>query len=238
MIDSSEIGYKCIENLRKGSVIMKRLDFIALVIFFSILYIFFIPEQPFLLKISFKIIPLILMIIFVYLQRDSNNPAFSKWLLLGLVFCMLGDATLHWFILGLSFFLVGHIFYIVAFFKVKTKAINAYIAVFLLAYGMVMVAWIAGNIFRTGNYTLGVAVCCYIAIILTMGWSALQTHSPLIILGALSFIFSDSILAMDRFITDIPMSHVLIMTSYYCAQLFFTMSTLKYSVARKKVLEL
>ncbi|MGG0655678.1 lysoplasmalogenase [Rummeliibacillus pycnus] len=217
---------------------MKRLHLIALVIFFSILYIFFIPEQPFLLKISFKIIPMILMILFVYLHHDSNNPAFSKWLLLGLFFCMLGDATLHWFLLGLSFFLLGHICYIVAFSKVKVKTINAYIAILLLAYGMLMVAWISGNIFRTGNYVLGIAVCCYIAVILTMGWSALQTYSPILILGALSFIFSDSILALDTFITDIPMAHVLIMTSYYSAQLFFTMSTLKYSVARKKVLEL
>jgi len=217
---------------------MKKLHLIALVIFFSILYIFFIPEQPFLLKISFKIIPMILMIIFVYLQRDSNNPAFSKWLLLGLFFCMLGDATLRWFLLGLSCFLVGHICYIVAFFKVKMKAINTYIAIFLLAYGMLMVAWIAGNIFRTGNYVLCIAVCCYIAVILTMGWSALQTYSPIIILGAFSFIFSDSILAINMFITDIPMSDILIMTSYYSAQLFFAMSTLKYSVARKKVLEL
>ncbi|HWI48675.1 lysoplasmalogenase [Rummeliibacillus sp. NPDC094406] len=217
---------------------MKKLHLITLVIFFSILYIFFIPEQPFLLKISFKIIPIILMIIFVYLQRDSNNPAFSKWLLLGLFFCMLGDATIRWFLLGLSFFLVGHICYIVAFFKVKMKAINPYIAIFLLAYGMLMVAWIAGNIFRTGNYVLGIAVCFYIAVILTMGWSALQTYSPIIILGAFSFIFSDSILAINMFITDIPMSDILIMTSYYSAQLFFAMSTLKYSVARKKVLEL
>lgn len=217
---------------------MKIIHLITLIIFFSVLYIFFIPEQSFLLKILFKIIPIILMLTLIYLQRDLNNPLFSKWLLIGLLFCMFGDATLHWFLLGLSFFLIGHICYIVAFFQVKVKTINPYIAISLLAYGMVMVAWIAGNIFRTGNYGLGIAVCCYIAVILTMGWSAFQTYSPFIILGALSFIFSDSILAMDMFITDIPMAHILIMTSYYSAQLLFTLSTLKYSVARKKVLEL
>lgn len=217
---------------------MKKVYLITLVIFFSMLYIFFIPEEPLLLKISFKIIPLLLMILFVYLQRDLNNPAFSYWLFLGLFFCMLGDATLHWFLLGLSFFLVGHICYIVAFFKVKTKSINAYIAIFLLTYGMVMVAWIAGNIFRAGNYVLAVAVCCYIAVILTMGWSALQTYSPILIAGAFLFILSDSILAMNMFITDLPMSNVMIMTSYYSAQLLFTIGTLNYSVTRRKVLEL
>jgi len=225
-------------NFPKGSVHVKVIHLITPVIFFSILYIFFIPEQPFLLKISFKIIPIIVMLIFIYLQRDLNNPSFSKWLFLGLLFCMFGDATLHWFLLGLSFFLIGHICYIVAFFQVKVKTINPYIAILLLVYGMVMVAWVAGNIFRTGNYVLGIAVCCYIAVILTMGWSALQTYSTFVILGAISFIFSDSILALDTFITRIPMAHILIMTSYYSAQLFFTLGTLKYSVAQNKVLEL
>ncbi len=217
---------------------MTRLNLIILVIFFSLIYIFLIPDEPFLLKITFKIIPMILMILFVFLKRNSNNPAFSKWLLFGLIFCMLGDATLHWFLLGLSCFLVGHICYIVAFFKVKKKAINVYIAIFLLAYGLMMVAWIAGNLFKSGNYILSVAVCFYIAVILTMGWSAIQSYSPLLIIGALSFIFSDSILAINKFITDIPMSHVLIMKSYYGAQLLFTLSLLNYSVVRKKVLEL
>ena len=217
---------------------MTRLHLIILVIFFSLIYIFFIPDQPFLLKIVFKIIPMILMILFTYLHRNSNNPAFSKWLLFGLFFCMLGDATLHWFLLGLSCFLIGHICYIVAFFKEKKKAINRYAAILLLAYGVVMVAWIAGNIFKSGNYILSIAVCVYIAVILTMGWSAIQSTIPVLMIGALSFIFSDSILAINMFITNVPISHVLIMTSYYGAQLLFTISLLNYSVVRKKVLEL
>jgi uncharacterized membrane protein YhhN len=216
---------------------MTRQHLIILVIFFSLIYIFTIPDQPFLLKITFKIIPMLLMILFVFLKRNSYNPVFSKWLLLGLFFCMLGDATLHWFLLGLSCFLIGHICYIVAFFKVKKKAIHVYVAIFLLAYGFVMVAWIAGNIFESGNYILSVAVCIYITVILTMGWSAIQSYSPLLIIGALSFIFSDSILAINMFIFDVPMSHVLIMTSYYGAQLLFTLSLLNYSVVRKEVLE-
>ena len=74
-----------------------------------------------------------------------------------------------------------------------------WIAALLLLYGTAMAFWIAGSQFRIGEHFLGIAILAYISIILLMGWMAIRTRLPLAIIGALLFIFSDSVLAIDRF---------------------------------------
>lgn len=189
------------------------------------------------MKLSFKVVPMLLIIWLASFQKASPNTSYKKWLLLGLLFCMIGDATLQWFLFGLTSFLIGHICYIVAFVQLKEKIIARPAATLLLLYGGFMVIWIAGTVFKSGDIILGVAVIAYITVILTMGWTAIQTNSKLATIGALSFIFSDSILSINMFITDVPFSHALIMVSYYGAQLLFAISISYYSVIRKKVLE-
>ncbi|ETT87372.1 lysoplasmalogenase [Viridibacillus sp. FSL R5-0477] len=216
---------------------MKQKILISLIILLGIIYIFFIPAEPVTVKLSFKVVPMLLIIWLASFQKASPNTSYKKWLLLGLLFCMIGDATLQWFLFGLTSFLIGHICYIVAFVQLKEKIIARPAATLLLLYGGFMVIWIAGTVFKSGDIILGVAVIAYITVILTMGWTAIQTNSKLATIGALSFIFSDSILSINMFITDVPFSHALIMVSYYGAQLLFAISISYYSVIRKKVLE-
>lgn len=87
-----------------------------LILMMSLLYIFFIPEDPFGVKLLFKLIPMGLIILYAYLQFPADRRP-SHWLLLaGLLFCMLGDGLLPiWFVFGLGTFLVGHLFYLAAF---------------------------------------------------------------------------------------------------------------------------
>ncbi|MBK3495539.1 lysoplasmalogenase [Viridibacillus sp. YIM B01967] len=216
---------------------MNQKVLIGLTIILGFIYICFIPAEPVAVKLSFKVIPMLLIIWLASLQQVPVNTRYKNWLLLGLLFCMIGDATLQWFLIGLSSFLIGHICYIVAFIKLKKKAIAKPAAILLLLYGVFMVVWITGTVFKSGDIVLGIAVIAYIAVILTMGWTAIQTGSKLATIGALSFIFSDSILSINMFITEVPFSHALIMVSYYGAQLLFAISIPYYSVIRKKVLE-
>ncbi|MGE7838878.1 lysoplasmalogenase [Viridibacillus arvi] len=216
---------------------MKQKILISLIILLGIIYIFFIPAEPANIKLSFKVIPMLLIIWLASLQKAPPNTSYKNWLLLGLLFCMIGDATLQWFLFGLTSFLIGHICYIFAFVQLKEKVIAKPAAILLLLYGGFMIIWIAGTVFKTGDHILAVAVVAYIAVILTMGWTAIQTNTKLAAFGALSFIFSDSILSINMFITDVPFSHALIMVSYYGAQLLFAISISYYSVIRKKVLE-
>ncbi|MBQ0141159.1 MAG: lysoplasmalogenase [Kurthia sp.] len=205
---------------------------------FALIYIFFVPDySPLLFSIFIKIMPLICLLAFLLLLPDAFNSSFKRWLTLGLFFCMLGDATLHWFLIGLTFFLLGHLFYIVAFLRIQEKPPSKWAMLILLFYGIILAAWIIGNVLRSGNIILSIAIIFYVAVILTMVWAALQTNITTILMGALLFLLSDSILALNMFVTDIHYSTLLIMTTYYIAQFMFTISVPKHFVIRTKVLE-
>lgn len=214
----------------------KYLFLIALI--FSVIYIFFMPNTPsFFMSIFIKIVPLLCFIIFVILLPSSLDSSFKNWLTYGLLFCMFGDATLHWFIIGLVFFLLGHICYVIAFLKIKIIAPSKIAMLLLLFYGVIMAAWIVGNILRSGNALLTASIIFYIAVILTMVWAALQTKRPTIIMGAILFLISDSILALNMFVTSIDHPTLLIMSTYYIAQFLFTISVTKHFAIRREVLE-
>lgn len=198
-------------------------------------YIFFLPENiSFVVTMFFKALPIMC---FLLLALLSNPTPEKMWIPVALFTCAIGDVTLHWFIVGLSFFLLGHIFYIVAFTKTRRISPPKTAMLILLALGIIMAAWVAGNVFKSGNYILTVAILCYIGVILTMALSAIQTKNKIIISGAILFLLSDSILALNMFVADIKYSSILIMTTYYSAQCLFALSVSKHSVNRNKMLE-
>jgi len=202
----------------------------------GIIYIFFIPSDPVSTKIVFKLIPMLLIILFASLQPAGENKKYKSLILIGLSVCMLADGLIYWFIVGLITFLIGHIWYIFAFRKIKHTAIPKWTIAVLLVYGLSMVIWLAGTLWSQGDTVLALAVIIYIAVILTMGWNAFQSANKFVIIGAILFILSDSILAINKFIVDVPFSHALIMLSYYGAQFMFALS-IHYSVTRKNLLK-
>ncbi|WP_342599719.1 lysoplasmalogenase [Psychrobacillus sp. FSL H8-0483] len=204
----------------------------------GIVYIFFIPEDPVSTKIIFKLIPMLLILLFAFLQPAGEPKKYKMLILIGLFICMLADGLIYWFIIGLITFLIGHIWYIFAFRQIKAIPIPKWAAVMLLAYGVAMGIWIAGTVWSQGEYILTVAVVIYMLVILTMGWNAFQTANKFAIIGAILFIFSDSVLAINKFIIDIPFSDAFIMIPYYGAQFLFAFSIYAhYSASRKNLLK-
>ncbi len=183
----------------------------------------------------FKLVPMILLIVLAI--RTNGERRYKYVIIIGLVFCAIGDYTLQWFMIGLTSFLIGHLFYITAFRSTNLSKTPTIAKILLLVYGAVMMFWIAGTVFRDGDTILGFAVCAYIIVILLMGWTAFRTGSHLAIIGALSFITSDSILAINKFIMNVPYSHILIMATYYGAQLLIALSITQYSVLRSKMIQ-
>lgn len=209
-----------------------------LIVLMGSIYIFFIPSDPIATKIVFKLIPMLLILLFAFLQPAGETKKYKMLILIGLFICMLADGFIYWFIIGLITFLIGHIWYIFAFRQIKAISIPKWAAVSLLSYGVAMVIWIAGTVWSQGEHILAVAVVIYILVILTMGWNAFQTANKFAIIGAVLFIFSDSILAINKFIIDVPFSGALIMISYYGAQFLFAYSIYAhYSVSRKNLLK-
>ena len=206
----------------------------------GIIYIFFIPHEPVGLKIFMKLIPMALIILFAMMTKSTLPPMYKRIIVIGLFVCMIADGVIYWFMAGLITFFIGHIFYIFAFRHVSQKAMPKWAGTLLLLYGAGMVFWIAGSQFQAGELILGIAIIAYIIIILTMGWLAIRTRLPFAIIGAFLFIFSDSVLAIDRFIYDIPNRDAFVMISYYGAQVFIAASIgnriVKYSVNRKNLI--
>ena len=211
---------------------MRKILF-ALSIITGTYYVFLFDTIPDDFKMIFKLIPMVLIILFALLTRNANRRYYTL-VCTGLVFCAIGDYTLQWFIIGLTSFLIGHIFYIAAFSN-GTNRVPLAAKILLLVYGTMMALWMCSTLLGNGETILATAVFAYIIVILTMGWMSFRTGSMLSVIGALLFITSDSILSINKFITDVPFSHELIMSTYYAAQIFIACSIAKYSEIRSKV---
>lgn len=207
---------------------------LALAVLSGLYYTFFFPNIPDTWAVLVKLIPMIILVL-VALLSPSSSARYKLFISIGLVFCAIGDYTLQWFIIGLCFFFVGHVFYIIAFLR-GTHAVPTSWKIGLLSYGMGMFIWMGGTLLTHGDHILAIAVTAYITIILSMGWTAFRTRIPYAIIGALLFITSDSILAINRFITQLPFAHGLIMLTYYGAQIFIVLSITKYFENRNKMI--
>ena len=217
--------------------ILSKKVLLAFIILFGLYYIFFLSHIPESLILIFKVIPMLLIIILAATSKNLGIKKYQLLIVIGLVFCMVGDYTLQWFLIGLTSFLIGHIFYIFAFSSTNERQVPTWAKIVLLVYGAGMAVWIAGTVFSSGEIVLGIAVIAYISVILTMGWTAIRTGSTFATIGALLFISSDSYLAINKFVMPLPFSHEFIMLTYYSAQILIALSISQYSEIRSKVLQ-
>ncbi len=207
---------------------------LSLIVIFSFYYTFFIESISDSFILVFKLIPMILIIFLAFLSQSKNAIAYKTLVIIALIFCAFGDYTLQWFIIGLSCFLVGHIFYIRAFLSSSEKITPLWMKLLLLIYGGSMMIWISITLYNSNQSILSILVCAYIIVILTMGLTSFKTGSIYASIGAILFIISDSILAINKFISPIEYSHQLIMLTYYAAQIFIALSIANYSKSQSK----
>ncbi len=202
-----------------------------LILLMSIIYIFFIPSEPFALKILFKLIPMWLIIYFAFIQKTEGVRQNKGLILTGLFFCMLGDGLLHWFVIGLSCFLIGHIIYTFGFLKQWSFSKLRCLSILpLFVFDLFMGKKLITALQLSGEEELIVPVLFYIGAISIMAWAAFMTGNLYAIIGSLLFVISDTILSWNMFISDVPYSHFLIMATYYSAQYCIASSIRKTSM--------
>lgn len=136
-----------------------------------------------------------------------------------LVFSWLGDVTLGtvgdiWFLVGLGFFLLAHVVYVVLFLRrMKTGPLRAWALVYLVWWvALLVVLWP-----HLGSLLVPVAV--YGLVLGAMGAIGLSCNRWIAIGGAL-FVVSDSLLGLNRFHPEFELwqVHTLIMLTYIAAQ--------------------
>ncbi len=180
---------------------------------------------------------LITLIAFFYKQGNHLNKRTRSITLLALVFSLIGDILLmfvitspKYFIGGLIAFLLAHLMYISVFLKSRNKTANVFpIIVILLIY--------ASGIFyvlKDGLGELLIPVLLYLIVILVMVAIAFlrKRHEAtnsynLVFAGAVLFMISDSILALNKFYQPIPLSNISIMLTYALAQYLIVLGILK-----------
>jgi uncharacterized membrane protein YhhN len=148
----------------------------------------------------------------------------------GLICSLAGDILLmlptDLFLAGLVAFLAAHVCYLTAFRSDGGGGgpVGLLVLVVLAGAGVLSVLWPSLGAMR-------VPVLLYVAVILTMCWMALGrwwvTRAPgsgLAAAGAVFFVVSDSILALDRFHSPVVMAPVLVLGTYYAAQVLIASS--------------
>jgi len=144
----------------------------------------------------------------------------GKLLFTALLFCAAGDVALalegeQFFVIGLVFFLIAQIFFIATFSRsLKLRKSRLPVVIALVVYAAAMSVALKPHL---GEFLIPVFI--YVAVITTMGvFAALRApESKLALYGAVSFIISDSLIAIDKFAAAVPAAGYLIMITYYSA---------------------
>jgi uncharacterized membrane protein YhhN len=192
-----------------------------------------------LLPFSFSPKPLILvsLIIFYAMNCKSLDSRTNLLMILALNFSLAGDILLmfvdidpNMFIASLVAFLLAHVMYVFTF-KKKTHNSKPSIPLLglLLAYALVILL-----LLKDGLGDLTIPVIIYMIVILAMVvFASLRKANVsnisygLVLLGAIFFIISDSILAINKFYEPVVYSHFLIMGTYTLAQYLIVMGMLR-----------
>jgi len=178
----------------------------------------------------FKPLTLIIIILFSIVQIPEVSAFYKIMIICGLVFSMLGDVLLMLpsdkFLQGLAFFLVAHLFYLFAFISDSVFPVN-----FLyLIPGVVIGAFILKTLFpKVEGKTIPVLIYSLILMILlwqSMGRLELSfSHSSIIaLIGCVFFVSSDIILVFNRFVKKHKAGQLIVLSTYYIAQVLIAYS--------------
>jgi uncharacterized membrane protein YhhN len=181
------------------------------------------------LHYAFKPLTMI-MIISLAWERMMGSPAvYSYFIFAGLCASLFGDVFLmlpaRYFRPGLLAFLAAQILYSVAFGWGLRAAVISPLLIILVYAGLVFL-FLHKSL---GRYRW--PVLFYILAIAVMSWLAVSRHlellepgSLLAMIASLFFLFSDSINAVHRFKKSFRAAQVLILGTYFAAQLLFALS--------------
>lgn len=191
--------------------------------------------------------PLLMPVLLGFLWQVIPNKARHYWLpvALGLMAAWLGDVFLLFesysplfFIMGLSAFLITHVFYIIFFRKLIQPYPNwwnrnfyKWITVLTFAILLAIGLWPYLG-------ALKIPVVLYAIVISTMVIFSLRIQHGLprniwvwMALGAFLFFISDSILAINKFMSPAKFSGASVMLTYGLAQFFIVLGTIRFCEA-------
>jgi uncharacterized membrane protein YhhN len=184
--------------------------------------------------------PFILIPLAIYFYQISINlkgTILRKSMLAALAFSWLGDVLLLYpklFLYGLGAFLMAHICFVISFKLSQEKPFEIgqvnFIKLFLYNFPIYIPAAVVYYMIQPNLGAMQIPVVIYILVIVTMVTTARErykkTHSSSfwqVFVGAVIFMISDGILALNMFFQQFPESGVMVMGTYMLAQLLIVM---------------
>lgn len=163
--------------------------------------------------------------------HDAPPTEYRRWISLGLIFSLVGDELLAWpgdlFIFGLGAFLCAHLAYLKAYFS-DCRRLALLPMVLALGVGAVLLSVLIAH----GLGDLLIPVVIYALVISAMLWRALarvgsgvpKGSALLAAAGALSFVLSDALIGINRFVFAFEAAPYLLITTYWLGQWGITAS--------------
>lgn len=177
-----------------------------------------------------------LLVAVLVAQAGAAEPRYRRGLLAGLLLSALGDVFLmldpgphgpDWFVFGLASFLGAHLAYLIAFCSRARLLARwwpfALYALVALGVSMVLLPHLPAQL--RGPVAVYVLVLAAMAAQAAAVWALARTRSAaLAAAGAASFVASDAALALDRFVAPFPGAVVVVLSTYWAAQLLIGLS--------------
>lgn len=157
----------------------------------------------------------------------------GRLLLVALGFSLVGDIFLLGrttvdFSGGLASYFVAHIAFALAFFALGFQPRWALLGL-LIAVPMALTSGrrIVRGAAREGGAVLGAGATAYLVVVVALMVAASGTALPLVILGAVFLLFSDTVLAIDRFVGPRAHARMLVIVTYHLAQVLMVVGVLR-----------
>lgn len=188
----------------------------------------------------FKPLIIIWLMAWFVLQLRYIRNRLKKWIIFALFFSWLGDVLLMFhddhalfFLLGLSSFLIAHIFYIIFFHFVRIKEMiksRWYLLLIVALYYAIIIAILSPYL---GDMKLPVRIYAMVIsfmYLLAMHMLFIKNKATgwWMMAGSLLFVVSDSLLAFNKFYQPFEMAGLFVMSTYGLAQLFLTEGAIRY----------
>ncbi|MFM1875608.1 MAG: hypothetical protein RL266_1345 [Bacteroidota bacterium] len=183
---------------------------------------------------------MVLLMAFQYVQLSGKMSTFTKLVQFGLFFSWIGDIALMFdeqveilFVVGLAAFLIAHLGYAYAFIRNVKDSPTPFNMGSALLMAVPFAAFTGAFFYYIKDglpENLFVPVLAYTVVISVMGitsaWRKGHVQKPTytwVLVGAVLFILSDCVIAVNKFVVDFDYDAVLNMTLYLSGQFMITL---------------
>lgn len=208
----------------KKSVLSEIRIYLFFSIFSALIFLLLLPlKHPYPFSYILKILPLISLLILAVRNFKGKRRIL---LIMALLFCMAGDVLLDLdrsanFKPALVSFLIGHLFYIFLFLSGGLDLRSRLPMLLVTLVYSLTVGFILSSI--DPEFLLPVFAYLTVISLMTLSAFSMKDFSWLIAAGASVFMFSDTIIAVNKFLQPIPYSTVFNISLYYAAQILIVL---------------